>query len=133
MSTTNAAGICPRCGGVVGIWHTQPQCDAMYQAAYDRAYAAAAAAWADVPAGDDEPTAQPPAAVLLRVPEGCLCAYNWRSLGRVYGQDMGSAWTRATTERACPLHGDRLHPTLTAQQSAAVEGAAAQEGGRADG
>lgn len=36
-STTNAAGICPRCGGVVGTWHTKPSCDA----AYDQAYKAA--------------------------------------------------------------------------------------------
>ena len=31
---TGAAGFCPRCGSVVGVWHTRPQCDA----AYDRAY-----------------------------------------------------------------------------------------------
>lgn len=42
----------------------------------------------------------------LRIPDGCACAYAWRSLGRVYDQDMGEAWVRATTEGECPLHGD---------------------------
>jgi hypothetical protein len=35
--TTGAAGFCPRCGQVVGTWHTKPMCDA----AYDNAYTAA--------------------------------------------------------------------------------------------
>lgn len=43
----------------------------------------------------------------LRIPIGCECLYAWRSLGRVYDQDMGKAWVRAITEPACPLHGDR--------------------------
>jgi hypothetical protein len=64
------------------------------------------------------PTDRPP----LRILEGCICAYAWRSLGRVYDQDMGETWVRATTERACPLHGDDRprRPRLTSVTFPAV-------------
>lgn len=55
--------------------------------------------------GESVESARPP----LRIPrrcKDCTCGWAWRSLGRVHDQDMGEAWVRATTDRACPHHGD---------------------------
>jgi len=43
----------------------------------------------------------------------CPCAYEWRSLGRLYGISMGNGWVRMTTEASCRHHGsaDPRKPT----------------------
>lgn len=48
-----ALGFCPRCGDVVGLIHSRPECDARYDAKY-RAAAVPSPAGADTETGADE-------------------------------------------------------------------------------
>lgn len=35
----------------------------------------------------------------------CLCAFDWQSIGILYGVSFGKGWVRVTTEPTCPRHG----------------------------
>lgn len=37
--------------------------------------------------------------------QSCTCAYEFKGLGKLYGQSMGKGWVRMTTEPGCPEHG----------------------------
>jgi hypothetical protein len=36
--------------------------------------------------------------------EGCVCRWEWRSLGILYGVSFGKGWVRMNTAPGCPWH-----------------------------
>jgi hypothetical protein len=36
--------------------------------------------------------------------EGCVCRWEWRSLGILYGVSFGKGWVRMNTASGCPWH-----------------------------
>jgi hypothetical protein len=36
--------------------------------------------------------------------QDCICPWQWKGLGVLYGQSFGKGWVRMTTEPDCPAH-----------------------------